>query len=213
MRALCIAQGVPAADVDTFVQAALGATSRSGGNPNLQEERSKTLTIGGVISPPFIDKLNITVDYFRVKVDGAIASINVNQTLTDCFSNLDINSVTCRNISRLPNGQLDVISTQLSNIGALKVEGIDAQVDYTIPLGGFLSLGGDPASLKLQGIASWLFERSSQVISTLAPVDCAGRFGNGCIGTGVFALPDFKLNLSSTYTIIRSHAMNAPSSQ
>jgi outer membrane receptor protein involved in Fe transport len=199
VRALCIAQGVPAADVDTFVQAALGATGRSGGNPNLHEERSKTLTVGGVISPPFLDRLNLTVDYFRVRVDGAVASINVNQTLTDCFTNLDINSVTCKNITRLPNGQLDVISTQSSNIGALQVEGIDAQLDYTIPLGGFLAIGGGRSSLKLQGVASWLFERSSQVISTLAPVDCAGRFGNGCIGTGAFGLPDFKLNLSSTF--------------
>jgi iron complex outermembrane recepter protein len=199
VRALCIAQGVPATDVDTFVQAALGATSRSGGNPNLHEERSKTLTVGGVISPPFIDKLNITVDYFRVRVDGAVAAINVNQTLTDCFTNLDINSVTCRAISRLPNGQLDVISTQSSNIGALQVEGIDAQIDYSLPLGGIFRLNGENASLKLQGIASWLFERSSQVITTLAPVDCAGRFGNGCIGTGAFGLPDFKLNLSATY--------------
>ena len=200
VRALCIAQGVPSADVDTFAQAALGATGRSGGNPNLHEERSKTLTIGGVISPPFIKRLNITIDYFRVQVDGAVASVNVNQTLTDCFTNLNINSATCRNISRLPNGQLDVISTQSSNIGALKVEGIDAQIDYSIPLGTGFSITGDSATLKLQGIASWLFERSSQVITTLAPVDCAGRFGNGCIGTGAFGLPDFKLNLGATYS-------------
>lgn len=196
---LCVAQGVARADLPTFTQAALGFLVRGGGNPNLEEEKSKTLTVGAVIQPPFIDRLNLTVDYFNIKVDNAIATINANQTINDCFANLDINSTTCGAISRLPNGQIDVVSTQLSNIGSLKVEGLDAQIDYRIPLGGFFEIGGEPANLGLQAVASWLFERSTQVISNQAPLDCAGFFGGGCTGTGVFATPDFKLNLSSTY--------------
>ncbi|MDQ8755492.1 TonB-dependent receptor [Sphingosinicella sp. LHD-64] len=196
---LCIAQGVPAADLPTFTQAGLGFLVRSGGNPNLQEERSKTLTVGAVIQPPFLDRLNITVDYFKVQVDNAIATINANQTINDCFANLDINSTTCQAIFRLSNGQIDFVSTQLSNIGSLKVEGIDAQADYRIPLGAFASINGQSASLNLQAVASWLFERSTQVLSNQAPLDCAGYFGGGCTGTGVFATPDFKLNLSGTY--------------
>lgn len=198
-KALCVSQGIPQGDIDTFQQAALGTTSQSGGNPNLREERSKTLTVGAVISPPFVSRLNLTVDYFKVKVDGAIASINVNQTLTDCFSTLNANSPTCRSIFRLPNGQIDYVATQLNNIGAINVEGVDAQIDYRVPLGSFFEIGGEPANLTLQAIGSWLFERSVQVISNQKPVDCAGRFGNGCIGTGTFALPDFKLNLSGSY--------------
>jgi len=198
-KALCVIQGIPQADIDDYEQSSLGQTVQSGGNPNLREEQSDTLTIGAVISPPFLDRLNITVDYFRIKVDGAIASINLNQTLTDCFTNLDPNSPTCQAITRLPNGQIDFVSTQLNNIGAINVEGLDVQADYRMPLGGFFRIGGNEANLTLQAIASWLFERSTQVITNQAPVDCAGRFGNGCIGTGTFGLPDFKLNLSSIY--------------
>lgn len=199
VRALCIAQGVPQSDVDRFTQAALGASQRGGGNPNLKEETSNTRTIGAVISPPFVENLNFTVDYFRAKVDDAVATINVNQTIADCFSNLNASSPTCRAISRLPNGQIDVISVQQNNIGALKVEGLDTQVDYAFPLPESLALGDEGAKLKLQGIASWLFERSSQVAATIPAIDCAGRFGNGCMGTGTFGLPSFKLNLTANY--------------
>lgn len=197
-KALCVTQGIAAGDIDTFTQAALGVTVRSGGNPNLREEKSKTFTVGAVISPPFLSRLNITVDYFKISVDGAISSINANQTLADCFTTLAANGPTCQSIIRQPNGQIDFVSTQLNNIGSLKVEGIDAQIDYSLPVDG-LSLTGDSATLQLSAVASWMFERSLQVIANAAPIDCAGRFGNGCIGTGTFGVPDFKLNLSTTY--------------
>ncbi|MGH6781411.1 MAG: TonB-dependent receptor plug domain-containing protein, partial [Sphingomonadaceae bacterium] len=91
---LCIAQGIRAADLPTFEQTTVGFDVLSGGNPNLQEEKSKTYTIGAVISPPFMPKLNLTVDYFNVKVDNAVSSIGPNQTLDDCFRRLDPNAPT-----------------------------------------------------------------------------------------------------------------------
>jgi outer membrane receptor protein involved in Fe transport len=199
VRAFCIAQGVPAADVDNFQQAALGFNLRSGGNPNLEEERSKTLTLGVVVSPPFVSRLNITVDYFKVEVSNGIAAISANQTVTDCFANRNLASPTCQAITRLPNGQIDTVSTQQANLASIKAEGLDVQLDYQIPLSPGLSVGGGSATVTLQAIGSWLFESSRQVLASQAPLDCAGRFGNGCIGTGAFGVPDFKLNLSATY--------------
>lgn len=195
---LCVAQGVARADLPTFTQANVGFDALTGGNPNLTEERSKTFTVGAVISPPFIPRLNITVDYFKVSVDDAIARINANQTLNDCFTTLDQSSATCRAINRFSNGQINFVSTQLNNIGSLKVEGVDAQIDYRMNLP-FAQIGGDNATLSLTAVASFLFERSTQVIADQDPLDCAGYFGGGCTGNGVFASPDFKLNLSSTY--------------
>lgn len=197
---LCVVQGVPAADLDSFTQATLGFNADSGGNPNLQEEKSKTFTVGAVISPPMVPRLNFTIDYFKVKVTDAIASVNANQTLSDCFSTLDPTSATCQSIHRLPSGQVDYISAQLNNIGSLKVEGLDAQADYRFDLPDAVALGDDGATLSLQAVASWLFERSTQVLSGQDPVDCAGKMGGGCTGTGVFAVPDFKLLLGTIYS-------------
>lgn len=198
-KQLCISQGVPASDLPTFTQATLGFSVDSGGNPNLAEEKSKTFTVGAVISPPFAPRLNITVDYFKVKVDGAIASINVNQTLADCFTNLDPSSPTCQSIKRLSSGQVDYVSTQLNNIGSLKVEGLDAQADYRFDLPSAVAIGGDEATLSLQVLASWLFERSTQILAGEKPRNCAGKIAGGCTGTGTFATPDFKLKLGGIY--------------
>ena len=200
LKSFCVSTGVPQAEINGFTQATLGMNQDSGGNPNLREEKSKTYTIGAVISPPFIPRLNITVDYFNVKVDDAIMTVNAQQTLNDCYSVMNANSATCRSIVRLGNGQLDYVSVSSNNIGSLKVNGIDAQVDYRIPLPGALSLGED-ASLSLQAVASWLFERTQQVLPTSAPQDCAGYYGAGCsVGTGGFITPDFKLNVGGTYS-------------
>lgn len=195
---LCVLQGVPRADLPTFEQANVGFYGMSGGNPNLTEERSKTLTVGAVISPPFARRLNFTVDYFKVEVKDAIARINANQTLNDCFTRLDPNAATCQAIKRFANGQIDYVSTQLANLGELKVEGVDAQVDYRMDLP-FGQIAGENATLNLSAVASFLFERSTKVLVGQKPLDCAGHFGGGCTGNGVFATPDFKLNLNATY--------------
>jgi outer membrane receptor protein involved in Fe transport len=198
---ICIAQGIPSAELATFTQATLGLTQESGGNPNLSEEKSKTYTIGAVVSPPFLPRLNLTLDYFNVEVTGAITTINAQQTLNDCYSVGDINSATCQSIFRLPGGQIDFVRVTQNNIGSLTVRGIDAQIDYRLPLPGALEMNGEPASLTLQAVASWLLERSTRVLASSAAQDCSGFYGGGCSsGTGGFITPDFKLNLTGTYS-------------
>jgi outer membrane receptor protein involved in Fe transport len=81
------------------------------------------------------------------------------------------------------------------------VRGIDAQIDYRLPLPGALEMNGEPASLTLQAVASWLLERSTRVLASSAAQDCSGFYGGGCSsGTGGFITPDFKLNLTGTYS-------------
>ena len=199
-KQFCVQQGVPAADIDNFAQGTVGYTIETGGNPNLGEEKSDTYTIGAVFRPDFIlPRLNITLDYFNVEVKDAIASINGDQTLRDCYARLDANAPTCEAILRLPNGQIDFVRTNLANLGQLKVNGIDAQVDYRYDLPDAVAIGG-PASLTVQWVGSWLFERSIQTLSGEEPLDCAGVLGGGCGGgTGNILIPDFKMNLSANY--------------
>ena len=201
LKALCVAQGVPASDINTFTQATLGLTQQSGGNPNLNAEKSNTYTIGAVISPPWVQHFNLTVDYFKVNVHGAITSINAQQTLNDCYSNLIPDSPTCLAVHRLPsNGQIDFVNTALANIGFLEVSGVDTQADYKLQLPSMLELGGHAANLSLQATASWLFNRTTQSFSGAAPQDCAGFYGAGCSsGTGGFITPGFKANMSAGY--------------
>lgn len=198
MQALCVTQGVAPGDIATFQQLDIGFLQSSGGNPSLEEERSKALTIGAVIRPPLVPGLNLTADYYTIEVEDAIAQIGAQQIVNTCFALLDNSSAPCQAIERLPNGQLRLVRANINNIGFLKVRGVDAQADYRFDLPGALALSGEGAQLTLAAAAGWVFENSNQVVGA-APRDCAGYFAGGCTGQSVLALPDFKLTSNVTY--------------
>jgi outer membrane receptor protein involved in Fe transport len=187
----CVQQGVPAAERDSFVQAALGFSQLSGGNPALIEETSETMTAGFVLKLPFIERFNIAVDYFDIEVEDAVSTMNAQTTLDVCYQLLDANSEPCRAITRLDNnGQIFQVRASNSNIGLLTVSGVDLALDYTFGLPQGMAIGGDAAEMALVLQTSWLFERESQIIGA-TPIDCAGFFGS-CTAQGAGGSPDFK---------------------
>jgi outer membrane receptor protein involved in Fe transport len=195
-QAFCVSQGINQADIANFTQSALGLNQRGGGNPNLKAEKSDTYTVGAVISPPWVKHLNFTVDYFNVKVKDAIIQPNVNQVLNDCFATLDASNPSCQGIVRDSSGQINYVTTQYLNVGYLKTSGIDAQMDWRVPLP--VTLMGNQPQLTVQAVASWMFNKTQKTLASTLPQDCAGYYGAGCSsGTGGFILPDFKLNLSA----------------
>ena len=203
----CVAQGVPAAEINTFVQAALGFSQVSGGNPALREETSDTMTIGAVLKLPFLDRFNLAVDYYEINVDDAVATMNAQTTLDVCYQLLDANSEPCRAITRLPgSGQVYQVRASNSNIGSLTVSGVDLAMDYTFNLPESFAIGGKGASLGLALNGGWLFKRESQIIGA-AVIDCAGFFGS-CTAQGAGGSPDFKAlfaaSLNSGPLVVRS---------
>lgn len=200
-KALCVAQGVPAADIDTFFFSGVGFGIVSGGNPDLQEEESDTWTIGAVISPEGIPGLNITVDYWDIKIDGAIDNLGVQQVVDACFASGDINNPLCQSIERFPgNGEINRVSAQTQNLASLTARGVDAQVDYLVNLPDSLGLGGNAASLTLQAIASWQLEnQNTPPEGAGTPFDCRGKFGGLCSGFNRFIFPKWKGNFAATY--------------
>jgi iron complex outermembrane recepter protein len=190
----CVQQGVPAAEINNFVQAALGFSQVSGGNPNLKEETSDTMTVGAVLR---FERLNVAVDYYEIEVEDAVATINAQTTLDVCYQLLDANSEPCRAITRLPgNGQVFQVRASNSNIGSLSVKGVDLSADYTLPLPDAVAFSGG-ADLTLQLQTGWLFERVSQLVGA-APIDCAGFFGS-CTAQGAGGSPAFKGIFAASY--------------
>jgi outer membrane receptor protein involved in Fe transport len=188
-RDFCVQHGVPTAERDTFVQAALGFNQISGGNPALTEETSETMTVGAVLKLPFLDRFNLAVDYYQIEVDDAVATMNAQTTLDVCYQLLDANSEPCLAITRLTgSGQIYEVRASNSNIGSLSVEGVDLTIDYTF---------GEKATLGLMLNAGWLFERESQIVGA-AVIDCAGFFGS-CTAQGAGGSPDFKGLFMATY--------------
>jgi outer membrane receptor protein involved in Fe transport len=58
----------------------------SAGNPDLQEEVGKSLTLGGVLTPGFFPGFSLSVDYFSIKVSNLIAVLDGQTILDQCFN-------------------------------------------------------------------------------------------------------------------------------
>ena len=199
IRALCIATGVPSGNVgQAFLQPNPQIQGVFGGNPNLQEEVADTWTVGAVISPRFLPRLNIAVDYYDIQIDNAIAPAagGVNNILNICYNVIqDINHATCQAINRdsqgiISGGQFVVFATN-ANLASLSASGVDFQVDYTQPLG-FSAFGEGESRLSFFLLGSWTDSNTFTPISGIDEVvECDGRFGLSC-GTFGNPLPTWK---------------------
>lgn len=195
IRNICTAQGVPASTIFTAaVQPAALVGNVSGGNPNLQQEKSETLTFGTVITPEALPGLAVSVDWYSINVNGAIGQLGggLVNTGTLCYSTLqDANSIYCRAFNRDPgNGAIVAplyVQVNNANTGALKTQGIDIAAQYHIDLDfGYLS---STSSLALSTNWTWTTEFTSTPVKELTNIknECVGSFGTTC-GSPVPAL-------------------------
>jgi iron complex outermembrane receptor protein len=138
VRAVCVATGVPTGAVFTqSVQPNTFINQVSGGNPNVGPEESDTTTFGIVLQPRFAPRLALSIDYFKINLDGAIAPLGggIANTLNLCYNLIqDPNSEFCRAITRDPlTGQIAApgyVTTTNGNTGGLKTSGVDFDAAY-----------------------------------------------------------------------------------
>jgi iron complex outermembrane receptor protein len=153
LRAVCLAQGAPAGTIGSINQPTAGqANATGGGNLALKPETSDSYTVGFVFTPTsFIPGLSLTVDYYNIKVEGAITQPTPGDAIASCFANLSASSASdpaCTIIRRNPaTGALDGdpattpgLFLSLSNQGVLKTDGLDVMLNYKRDIG-FATLG------------------------------------------------------------------------
>ncbi|WP_375419824.1 TonB-dependent receptor domain-containing protein [uncultured Sphingomonas sp.] len=126
-RANCIADGVPANG--SYAEPAGQLPVLTGGNAALQPEKARTLLFGGVYSPAwarsgFASALSLEVNYYDVKVRGAIAGIPADVLLSRCAVAAD--PLSCAATTRTANGFVSAINGVLLNTGGIRTRGIDA---------------------------------------------------------------------------------------
>jgi iron complex outermembrane recepter protein len=187
LRDLCIATGVPAANVFTAViQPNDQIEGLFGGNPNLQEEVADTYTVGAVIRPSFIPRLNVAIDYYDIRVLNSIATAGggVANILDLCyFQFADASSPFCALINRDAQGSISgggefVVAANLANLSRFDAEGIDFQVDYSHPFN--FGLFGPNSRMSFFFLGSYTKENSFTPVIGQGAVECAGRFGVTC---------------------------------
>ena len=206
IRGVCIATGVPAADVGSpTLQPNVQVKGLTGGNPNLTQESSDSYTFGVVLRP--LPRLSLTADYYHIKVDKVIAPAagGVANILNLCYNVIqNASSAICQLIRRNPatgiidgsqNGDtLYAVSAATANLGKLVTSGVDIGLDYRQPLRFGLFSPDSELQLTANGTYTDKFD-TTPVAELNSIIECAGRFGVRCGEPQ----PRFKSNVRLTY--------------
>lgn len=153
------------------------------GNPAVEPEKADTFTIGAVFQPtwdlPANGKLNTSIDYYNIKIDGAIGYVNAQLSYQLCFNangssnpTYDLNNVYCQSIRRstvpgtgYPTG---VFSTYL-NQGGIETSGLDLQADVSFDVG--------PGKLGVNTVINYLDTFTRRVAPGSPDIDYTGFSG------------------------------------
>jgi iron complex outermembrane receptor protein len=111
----------------------------TGGNRNLNPEKADTKAIGVVLQPSFIPGLNASIDYYSIKINGAITAIAPQTIVNNCFT-LKIDSF-CSLITQNASNQITSVQATLINAQTIEAAGIDFELSYRRPVSWFGTTG------------------------------------------------------------------------
>ncbi len=184
----CAADGVPAnyappvvveQSVDGFV----------GGNPNLENEESKSLTFGVVWQPTFIENFALAVDRFDVKLDGAINTVGRQTKANLCYDT--VNRQFCGDLIRgtdpaVPgaNYVLNTVNDQVANIAAYSISGFDVDLSYSFGLGKLFRSESDLGTLSIKALMTIYDEAEYTPVPGGATVELLGNAGGSTSDQG-----------------------------
>lgn len=123
----CAALGVP--NPATFVQSNSQISVITGGNQDLQPEKSRNTTLGAIYSPSWAEnaswsqKLDFELTYYRITVNNAIQAKDAQTLLDRCADTLD--AAFCSLQSRNGAGYVTFLDDTLENLGRVQTRGFD----------------------------------------------------------------------------------------
>jgi outer membrane receptor protein involved in Fe transport len=183
---ICQLTGVPTSQIGNVAAPSSNQINNTGGgNPALGPEKADTSTMGIVWEPDFVEGLSVTLDYWKIKINGAVSSPTTNQVIDGCYTSAlnpgFTNNAFCQLIQRdALNGGLNGtgskgVSTQSSNLGFYNYSGIDVGASYRLPLKkvGLPNWGRVDLSLQL----SYLDRADFKSLPSTATLAQAGYYG------------------------------------
>ena len=128
-----------------------------GGNSDLAPEEAKTWTAGIVFTPEFADGLSLSIDYYKVEIEGGITAIHPGFVLRQCLDD-DGNHSLCERIVRGVAGDLWLgsssegenctgreadlsnclsghVAAAQDNLAVERTNGVDVTLDFSLDLG------------------------------------------------------------------------------
>lgn len=122
-------------------QASTSRPGTTGGNPNLKQEEGRTWTLGAVFRPRFLPGFTASVDYYDIKLKGAISTASANQIFALCVDQPTLANAFCSSTSRASgSGFANGFFVGPQNVAQYTTKGADVQANYRVRLSPTLGL-------------------------------------------------------------------------
>ncbi len=116
-------------------EASTSRPGRSGGNPDLQEERARTWTAGVVLRPRFLPGFSLTADWYDIRLTGAINTFTATQAFSLCVDQPTLTNPFCNLIERDPTtGFASGFTLRPENVAVFDTSGLDVTLNYRFTL-------------------------------------------------------------------------------
>ena len=155
------------------------------GSESVQEETADTLTLGLVLTPESIEGLSVSLDYYDIQIDDAIANTDRTIILNRCYSVTSGFDPECGGLVERDGvaGAALAVNSSTNNENTIETSGFDLEVAYETEVGG----GQLYTGLSI----NFLDNYSITGIET----------GDTYDYTGEVLFPEQKLSLNTSYTL------------
>jgi iron complex outermembrane receptor protein len=175
--AQCANTGVTPAQYGNLVNNPAGQLNMMrGGNPNLQPEEADTFTFGIVVDP--IEKLTMSLDYWKIEIDKVIDRIGSALILDMC----GLEGRLCNYVVRAPSGSLwqskdGYVYDIMWNLGKQESAGLDFAGSYWLD-----ALGG---TWNINMIGTYMLDKETTPLANdpSTAYDCVGKTDLSCYPT------------------------------
>jgi iron complex outermembrane receptor protein len=170
---------------DTYINSVVGNTA-------LKPEIAKTLGAGAVFTPTFLPGFAMSVDYYRIKLTGAISTYSAQNLVDLCFGDKQ-SAASCQYINLVGGGtatptntNVDIQSVTIKplNFVGIKDEGIDIEASYRRHIG--------PGTTSLRALVNRALTYKS---------DNGISFVRNQVGENSGALPKWTYRISAAYNL------------
>ncbi len=163
-----------------------------GGSTELKPEESDTYTYGVVFTPDFAEGLSVSIDYYDIKVEDAIDTINQETTLVQC---VEFNQF-CDKVNRGVASSLwlgnasptNGVDGLFENIGFFQVKGFDVEASYTFEIGSY-------GSVNVSNLLGYLESWEQEEYPGAGAQECQGKYGGACD----VPLPELRNRFTTTW--------------
>jgi iron complex outermembrane recepter protein len=101
------------------------------GNLGLKPEVADTLGLGVIAQPRFLPGFTLSADYYDIRIDKAISTVNAATVVNQCFQG---NTQFCSQVTRDGAGIISSVVVQPVNLAKQIARGIDFEASYRRPM-------------------------------------------------------------------------------